>query len=101
MMEAIKQKLNLIFETIRAFFQEGNPAGSSKRLIAIVSFFSGIGISWASLLFGFPITDNILYLTVSIIGLSTGNYIWGSKKNFKEKIEGAESKDKDVSNGQG
>ena len=98
----IKEKFNSLFDTFRAFFQEGNPAGSSKRLIAISSFFSGIGLCWASLTFGFPITDNILYLAISILSLSTGNYILGSKKKMKEDMVETVSTDvadKDVKNG--
>jgi hypothetical protein len=79
MIKYLKNKLDLCFDTLRGFFQENNPAGSSKRLTFILSFLSSIGICWFSLITGMPIDSTVMSLSISVLTISTGGYLIGKK----------------------
>lgn len=96
----VKSYFDQGFQTCLAFFKENNPAGSSKRLIAISSFFSGIGLCWASLLTGIPIDASVLSLTVTLLTLGTGNYLL-AKKSETKKDATVDTKDGESKDGQG
>lgn len=80
----VKKYLDNILKTIQSFFQEGNPLGSSKRLIVILTFISAIGVNWYSVIKVQDLTDNQLYIALAIVGMSTGNYLIGNRKITKE-----------------
>ena len=82
----LKNKLDLCFDTLRGFFQESNPAGSSKRLIFILSFLSSIGICWFSLITGVPIDSTVMSLSISLLTISTGGYLIGKKGEAKTDV---------------
>ena len=79
MIKYLKNKIDLCFDTLRGFFQENNPAGSSKRLTFILSFLSSIGICWFSLITGVPIDSTVMSLSISLLTVSTGGYLIGKK----------------------
>lgn len=86
MIRYIRSKLDGALETIRAFFQESNPAGSSKRLTFIMSFLNGIAICWFSLITGAPIDSTVLSLSVTLITISSGSYLIGKKGVAKPDV---------------
>lgn len=98
MWKYFQTKLDRALETLRAFFQESNPAGSSKRLTFIASFFNGIAICWFALLTGVPIDSTVLSLSISLITISSGSYLIGKKDKSKSDVTtdvkgGGEKKD--------
>lgn len=99
MIKYLKNKLDGALETIRAFFQESNPAGSSKRLTFILSFLNAIGICWFSLTTGIPIDSTVMSLSVTLLTLSSGTYLIGKKGEAKK--DGTSGVKEEAKDGQG